>query len=112
MCAPDSGMHLRVSLFVCLSFVAALLGGTVGTPPTPPLPALTFNVAGDDPGSWPQILSAVGFQPLAAGAADIVVLRPGAVAVPQLTERVEQGAFVILEGQSAAAEHFGFHAAK
>ena len=37
---------------------------------------------------------------------------PGAPAAPQLTERVEQGAFVIVEGASTAAEFFGFRAGK
>jgi hypothetical protein len=73
---------------------------------------LSFAVVPDDPGSWPQILSSVGFQPQPAGTADILVLRPGAAAPPHLMERIEQGAFLILEGQSAAAESFGFRAGK
>ncbi|HKW99299.1 MAG TPA: hypothetical protein VJN43_16280, partial [Bryobacteraceae bacterium] len=79
---------------------------------TAPSLSLTFAVLADDPGSWPQILSSVGFQPQTAASADILVLRSGSPIIPQLTERVEQGAFLILEGQSPAAESFGFHATK
>jgi hypothetical protein len=110
MSAPDSGMPSRTKFF-CLLFPALLAAGTV-SPSASVSPAIGFAVPGDDPGPWPQILSSVGFQPQTAAAADIVVLRPGAPAVSQLTERVEHGAFVILEGASTAAELFGFRAGK
>ena len=55
-------------------------------------PVFTFHVAGEDPGAWPDILSAAGFvQGGAAGSAGIVVLRPGEGApFAQWIARVEQ----------------------
>lgn len=103
--------RMGASRLALLLFPALLAAGTV-SPSASVSPAIGFAVLGDDPGPWPQILSAVGFQPQAAAAADIVVLRPGAPAVSQLAERVEQGAFVIVEGASTAAELFGFRAGK
>ena len=98
-------------LLLLLLFPALLAAGTVA-PPASVSPAIGFAVLGDDPGPWAQILSSVGFQPQTAVAADIVVLRPGAPAVSQLTERVEQGVFVIVEGASTAADLFGFRPGK
>src|SRR5204863_5609302 len=71
-----------------------------------------FAVLPADPGPWPQILSSVGFQKQSPAVAGILVLRPGATSPSQLAERIEQGAFVILEGQSPTAEQFGFRATK
>jgi hypothetical protein len=73
-------------------------------------PHLFFRVAGDDAGSWPAVLSSLGLQPQAAGGpAQVIVLRQGARGSGALAE-AEAGAFVILEGQSDAAEAAGFHA--
>src|SRR5579863_5543664 len=137
MSAPDSGMPSLTNALVgnrpklsrdqrkrtsfltpfgasrlALLLLPALLSAGTVSPSNSPSPAIGFAVLGDDPGPWPQILSSVGFQPQTAAAADIVVLRPGAPAVSQLTERVDQGAFVIVEGASTAAELFGFRAGK
>ena len=72
---------------------------------------LNFRVAGNDPQPWPRILSSVGFQPEAGGSADITVIREGAAGSgPSWLERVQQGAFVILEGRSQIADWFGFRA--
>ncbi|MGC9968961.1 MAG: hypothetical protein ABSE56_00080 [Bryobacteraceae bacterium] len=71
---------------------------------------LFFQVLGPEPGSWPEILSSVGFQPQTAGGpADVCVLRAGAAgpAEPWLA-RAASGAFVILEGQSPVGEAVGF----
>src|SRR5229473_7673389 len=94
--APSRAADALVGIPACLAFplllmlfTALLAAGTV-SPSTSASSAIGFAVLGDDPGPWPQILSAVGFQPQTAAAADIVVLRPGAPAVSQLTERVEQ----------------------
>ncbi len=75
-------------------------------------PRLTFSVAGGDPGGWPQILSALGFQAQAgAGQADIVVLTQGAkVTAAAALAQVDAGGFLILEGPSDIAESLGFHA--
>ena len=77
-------------------------------------PVFTFHVAGEDPGAWPDILSAAGFvQGGAAGSAGIVVLRPGEGApFAQWIDRAEQGTFLVLEGESETAEMFGFRPGK
>lgn len=73
-------------------------------------PSLHFNfhVAGDDPGSWPAILSAVGFVPDAGSAANLFVFPGGSEPDPvQWMPRIEQGAFVVLEGDSPLARALG-----
>jgi len=99
------------SLLALLFFPALLSAGTVSLSGPASL-TTSFAVLSDDPGPWPQILSSIGFLPQSAGAADIVVLRPGAPAASELAARVEQGAFVIVEGASTAADLFGFRAGK
>src|SRR5690348_1663377 len=101
----------RVAASLLLAPALLLAAPTSDAPTAPPL-TFSFAVLADDPGPWPQILSSVGFQPQPADNAGILVLRPGAQILPQLTERIERGAFLILEGQSPAAESFGFHAGK
>jgi hypothetical protein len=69
-----------------------------------------FQILGADQGSWPDILSSVGFQPQTAGSPPgISVLRAGAAgpAEPWLV-RAASGAFLILEGASPVAEALGF----
>jgi hypothetical protein len=69
-----------------------------------------FQISGADQGSWPDILSSVGFQHQTAGdPPGISVLRAGAAgpAEPWLV-RAASGAFVILEGASPVAEALGF----
>jgi len=75
-------------------------------------PALYYAIAGQTPGSWPEILGAVALQPQPAGArADVIVVRAGSgQSAAPLMERVAGGAFLILEGRSAVAEAFGFRA--
>jgi hypothetical protein len=71
----------------------------------------TFNydIAGDDPGPWPQIFSAIGLTRTVGGSANLVVVRNGATgSVPQWIQRVEQGGIVVLEGQSDLAAALGF----
>ncbi|MGD0199595.1 MAG: hypothetical protein ABSD27_02475 [Bryobacteraceae bacterium] len=69
-----------------------------------------FSVVGESPGSWPQILSSVGFQQQQAGPADIYVVRPGVSGAAGWLARAEAGAFIILEGRSETAEALGFRA--
>lgn len=81
-------------------------------PATAAPPALFFQVVGRAPGSWPGVLGSVALQPQAGGApADVIVLRAGATgaAAPWLA-RVNEGAFLILEGRSETAEALGFRA--
>src|ERR1700722_16794437 len=70
-----------------------------------------FCVLSDDPGGWPLILESVGFVPQTAANARIFVLRSGATGSGEWAARVESGAYLILEGESTAAESFGFRRA-
>ncbi len=65
-----------------------------------------FHILGDEGGGWPAILGSIGLTP---GAPDVTVVRQGeqAPAAPW-TERIRQGGFVILEGESELAQTLGF----
>jgi hypothetical protein len=68
----------------------------------------TYHVAGDDPGPWPQILSSIGLMQAAGGPANLFVvctLTPGSV--PLWIQRIEQGAVVVIEGESELAKTLG-----
>src|SRR5579864_6623860 len=68
----------------------------------------TYHVAGDDPGPWPQILSSIGLMQATGGPANLFVVRtltPGSI--PQWIERIEQGAVVVIEGESDLAKALG-----
>jgi hypothetical protein len=68
----------------------------------------TYHVAGDDAGPWPQILSSIGLMKSTGGAANLLVVRtltPGSV--PQWIQRIEQGAIVVIEGDSDLAKALG-----
>ena len=67
-----------------------------------------FSVVSEDAGAWPAILSSIGLQRQAAGIARIFVARSGAAASAEWQVRVEQGAILILEGESPLAAMFGF----
>lgn len=67
-----------------------------------------FYVAPGMPGAWPAVFGSIGLKPGPAESAAIFVLRPGTEASPRWAEAVERGAYVVLEGQSLAAEMFGF----
>ena len=72
-------------------------------------PTLSFHVLGDDTGSWPAILSAIGLRENATG--DVLVLAHGAqLSFQECQSRLDRGAILILEGQSPLAESFGFRA--
>ena len=76
------------------------------------LPAATFSyhVAGDDPGSWPDILSSIGLSSAAGGPANLFVVRsvmPGTAS--EWLQRMEQGAVVVVEGESELAAALGIH---
>ena len=77
-----------------------------------PLSAATFSyhVIGEDPGAWPKILSSVGLTSSPTGTASIFVVRgANPLTADQWRERMQTGAFVILEGDSPLATAFGFH---
>jgi hypothetical protein len=81
-----------------LLFAAVALGGTY-----------SYHVIGDDAGAWPRILASVGLRDTPSGAASVFVLRGDSpLGAPQWLERVNQGAFLILEGDSEVAAALGF----
>ena len=67
-----------------------------------------FKVLATEGGAWPEILSSVGFRAAPAKQAGIFVLRPGSAGSAEWPARVENGAFLILEGESPVADLFGF----
>ncbi|MGA3237817.1 MAG: hypothetical protein ABSG03_16105 [Bryobacteraceae bacterium] len=71
-----------------------------------------FHVISRDAGSWPEIFSSVGFEAQTEEKAHILVARGGSPASAELTERVEKGAILVLEGESPLAEAFGFKPGK
>lgn len=72
----------------------------------------SFAVLSGDKGGWPLILQSVGFMEQPAASARIFVLRAGSAGSPEWPARVENGAYLILEGDSSTAESFGFRPAK
>ncbi len=92
-------MPLRIKLAVLVPLAALML----------PAATYTYHVAGDDAGSWPQILSSIGLTRAAGGPANLFIVRtvaPGSI--PQWIQRIEQGGVVILEGESDLAAALGF----
>src|SRR6202790_31505 len=70
--------------------------------------SFVYHIAGDDPGPWPQILSSIGLMKSNGGAANLFVVRtlaPGST--PQWIQRIEQGAVVVIEGESDLAKALG-----
>ena len=108
--AQVSGMRLLVSHIFLLLAVCSPAAADLDKASSPQSPAHFFHVAGDDPGAWPAILSSVGLVPGPVAPAGVVVIRDGTAAMEnQWRDRVEQGAFLILEGESEIAAAFGFH---
>src|SRR6267143_184445 len=105
------GLGILAWCLLVLHLPALLAAAAI--PRSEPQPLITgFHVLAGDPGAWPQILSSIGFQAQPLTSAGILVLRAGTPGSPQWSERVEQGAFVVLEGASDAAQMFGFRASK
>ena len=71
-----------------------------------------FSVLSDDPGAWPQILASIGLESKPAGMARVFVARSGAAGSNEWNARVENGAILILEGESSLADMFGFRRGK
>src|SRR5260370_42127576 len=62
---------------------------------------VTYHVAGDDPGPWPQILSSIGLMNAAGGPANLFIvptLPPRST--PQLIQPIQPRAVVVIEGDS------------
>jgi hypothetical protein len=71
-----------------------------------------FAVLSEDAGAWPDILGSIGLVRQAASVSHVFVARTGAPASAEWNGRVEQGAILILEGESSLAEMFGFKPGK
>jgi hypothetical protein len=71
---------------------------------------LSFQIAGDERGSWPQILSSIGLtEGPATPKGSVVIIPSGTLEAPaSWKDRVEQGTILVLEGDSALAHAFGF----
>ena len=87
-------------LLVSMALLTAAAAQAAGLP--------YFSVLSDDAGAWPEILSSIGLQRQPAAVARVLVVRAGAAASPEWNNRVEQGAILVLEGESPLAEMFGF----
>ena len=98
--APVSGIRLRGRSWAAALFL--LSPAWAGTP-------FLFHVMGNDPGSWPVILSSIGLIAGPAENARLVIAPNGTSApVPEWTARVERGTILVLEGESPLAAAFGF----
>jgi hypothetical protein len=71
-----------------------------------------FSILSDDPGAWPEILSSIGLESQPAGLARVFVARSGAAASVEWNARIDNGAILILEGESSLADMFGFRRGK
>lgn len=90
------------------SVISLLLLALAGRAATLPY----FSVLSEDPGAWPAILSSIGLQRAPAGLSRIFVARTGAAASSEWNARVENGAILIIEGESSLGEMFGFRRGK
>ncbi len=68
--------------------------------------SFTYQVVGGDSSAWSEALSSLGLS--ASDKADVIVVPSGTTG--EFAARVEQGAILILEGDSPAAASFGFRA--
>ncbi len=84
-------MRFQSSLFFAICTVA-------------PAATFSYHVLGDDPGSWPAVLSSIGLVEGGEG----VVVAPAGTAAADWTARIERGTFLVLEGESPLAASFGF----
>src|SRR5262245_19554600 len=75
-------------------------------------PQVHFSIIGPEPGPWPQIFSSIGLTEQDSELARVFVLRTATPASKQWIERVEHGTLLVLEGESPAAELFGFQGGK
>ena len=67
-----------------------------------------YQIVGDEPNAWPNILSSIGLSP---GSGNIIVIPAGTQApVGVWMKKIEEGSLVILEGSSPLAEELGIHA--
>ncbi len=70
----------------------------------------TFSISGGDAGPWPVIFESIGLPSAPGLPVEVYVLRNGAPLGAATLAHVQQGALVVLEGPSQAAESLGFRA--
>jgi hypothetical protein len=72
-------------------------------------PRFSFHVLGNEPGGWGEMLSSVGLTSAAPATASIFVAPQGTdEPAADWKARVDQGAILVLEGESPLAAAFGF----
>ena len=68
----------------------------------------TYEIAGGDIGPWPKILSSIGLSAATGGSSNLYIVRGVAPGVTQQwMQRIEQGAIVVIEGESDLAAALG-----
>jgi hypothetical protein len=95
-------MRLRVSALLMASATCAFAA-----------PRFSFHVLGNQASGWGELLSSIGMTSGSPAAAGVFVAPQGSDAAVlgttgQWTARVEQGAILVLEGESPLAAAFGF----
>lgn len=97
ICAPEFGMPLLISLLLALLCASAVAA-----------PNYTFLVGLDDPGPWPAILSSAGMLPADGRPSNVFVLGDVQTGAAEAwLHKIEQGAIVVLQGQSDLASLLG-----
>ena len=92
-------MH-SVAKVACIALLAVSAGSAA---------TFSYHVVGQDPGPWPGILSSVGLTQTPTGINSVFVVRDDSPLTPaQWRDRIERGAYLIIEGDSGLASAFGF----
>ncbi len=86
-----------LSAFICVHLWPILSAAT-----------FSYHVIGDEPGAWPRILSSVGLTQKAGPIGVFVVRGKSPLTAAQWLERVEKGAYLILEAGNETAADLGF----
>jgi hypothetical protein len=68
----------------------------------------SFGVLSPDPGSWPEVLSAIGLVSGPSITAHVIIAPARTPVSAEWAARVDRGALLVLEGESPLAESFGF----
>jgi hypothetical protein len=72
-------------------------------------PRFSFHVQGNEAGGWPDLLSSIGLTAGSPASAGLIVAPQGTdTPAAEWSARVEQGAILVLEGESPLAAAFGF----
>ena len=90
--ARESGIRLQ-SKFLGLMALICIGRGSAITP-------FSFHVMGNDPGSWPAVLSSIGMISGSEESARVVVVPSSVTASAEWLARIDRGTLLILEGPS------------